>query len=256
MRKLCLLLCLLLLALPALSLAESYQIIVQDDADLLTDAEELLLRRDMAELSAYGTVAFWSTNERGSVDDKAERFFDRYIGTERSDSGVVFMVDMYNHEIYIFTRGLIEQRVGRAGAYAITDNVYEYATNKEYARCATEGFAQVLRLVEGQRIFSPMRMICNLLLALNLALVGGYIVIRRTSVHASPARRSDMLSANTTVNMSLGSLVLVSTRRHLRESSSGGSHGGGGFHGGGGGGFHGGGGGGHSAGGSGGGHRF
>ena len=249
-RFLTLLACLCLLTLPALA-ENGYPLYIDDEADLLTASEEIQLREDMAPLTAYGAAAFVSTTRTGNTDLLAQSYFDSRISPSTGYSGAVFMIDMANREIYIFTRGAIEKAVGRAGAYAITDNVYRYASAGNYYQCAASAFAQVLTLTEGGRVFSPMRIVCNLLLALSIGLIAAYLIVRRASVQRAAARPSDTLNARADVRMSLQNKRLVKSTKHRRESSSGvRMGGGGGFSGGGGGG------GGHGGGGSGGGHGF
>ena len=233
-------LALLVCALPGLA-EEAYTLRVDDEAELLSENEKALLLEDMRPLNAYGEAAFYSTRERGTADVLAERYFDRYFSTERSHSGVVFLIDMYTREVLIFTRGLLEKRVGRAGAYDITDKIYTYASYGDYYTCAKKAFEQVLSLAEGQRSFSPMRVICTLLLSLSLGLIAAYLIVRRASIHAAVKRGSDTLNARADVDMTVSEKRLVKSTKRRRESSS---HGGGGFRGGGGGGggFHGGGG--------------
>ena len=248
-RLLLLLACLCLLAVPALG-ESGYPVYIDDEADLLTASEETQLREAMAPLTAYGAAAFVSTRRSGNTDLLAESYFDSRISPSTAYSGAVFMIDMANREIYIFTRGAIEKAVGRAGAYAITDNIYRYASAGNYYQCAASAFEQVLTLTEGGRVFSPMRIICNLLLALSIGLIAAYLLVRRASVQRTAARPSDTLNARADVRMSLQNQRLIKSTKHRRESSSGGRiGGGGGFSGGGGGG-------GHGGGGSGGGHGF
>ena len=245
-KRLFALLCVLLLAVCAAGACaeESYSVFIDDGADLLTSAEEVLLALDMRPLTEYGDAVFLSTTASGTADVLAERYFDTHLSAQRSHSGVIFLVDMHTREILIFTRGLLEKRVGRAGAYAITDNVYRYASKGEYYECARSAFAQILALAEGQRLFSPMRVICNLLLAVSAGLIAAYLLVRRSSIHRAPSVASDLMSAKTVVHMTLSNRRLLKSTKRRRESShSGGSRGGfsGGGFGGGGGGFSGGG---------------
>ena len=247
-KRFCLLLaCLLLLICPALA-EQSAALIIQDDEDLLTPLEENQLLQAMQPITAYGAAAFWSTRQSGSTDVKAERFFDANISPLRSTNGIVFMIDMYNREIYIFTRGDMERTVSRAGAYAITDNVYRYASKGDYYTCARSAFEQALTLIEGGRVFSPMRVICNLLLAVSFGILSAFLIVRRSSVATTRKTVTTLSSTRASVQMQLSDKRLVRTIKRRKESSSGGGRIGG-FSGGGGGGSHGGG-------GSGGGHGF
>lgn len=236
-RRIWVLLCcaaLLLCSLPAWA-EESFSVLVDDQAGLLSQGERALLAADMQPLTAYGDAVFLSTSESGTADVLAERYFDANLSPLRSHSGVILMVDMHTREILIFTRGLLEKRVGRAGAYTITDNIYRYASRGAYYDCAREGFAQVLNLAESQRIFSPMRVICNLLLALSIGLTAAYLLVRRSSIHKADKVGSDLMNAKAAVHMVITGKTLVKSTKRRRESSSGGGSRGGGFSGGGGG---------------------
>lgn len=249
-KKLFVLVCCFALLLCGISAAAegAYAVTVDDEAGLLSPAEARALAGDMAALTEYGDAVFWSTERSGTADVLAEQYFDAHIDTSRSHSGVIFLIDMHTREVLIFTRGLLEERVGRAGAYAITDSVYSLASHGSYYECARQGFGQVLRLAQGQRIFSPMRVICTLLLALSLGFLAAYLIILRSSVAQDTAKESQL--DQVAVHMRIDARHLLKSVRTLRTSDSGG---GGGFRGGGGGGggFSGGGGGGSS-----GSHRF
>lgn len=253
MKRLCALIFCLFLLIPAALADTSYPLIIEDEADLLTPLEESRLQEAMAPLNQYGAVAFWSTRQSGNTDYKAERYFDSRISPSTQYSGVVFMIDMANREIYLFTRGDIESKVGRAGAYGITDNVYTYASAGNYYECARSAFEQVLTLTEGGSVFSPMRVICNLLLGVSVGLTAAYLVIRSSSVRPVARVQSDLMNAKASVSMTVGNKRLLQSTKRRRESST--HRVGGGFSGGGGG-HSGGGGGGHHGGGSGGGHGF
>ena len=107
-RVFALLVCLGLLTVSALA-ENGYPLYIDDEAELLTAQEESLLQSAMEPLTAHGAAAFVSTYRTGNTDLLAESYFDSRISPSTAYSGVVFMVDMANREIYIFTRGAMEK---------------------------------------------------------------------------------------------------------------------------------------------------
>ena len=82
-----------------------YDVIIEDNAELLSDEEEVNLREKMLPISQYGNVAFITTSEKNySTEDFTRAYFRNHFGTS---SGTVFAIDMYNREIYIFNDGKI-----------------------------------------------------------------------------------------------------------------------------------------------------
>ena len=222
-----------------------YQVYLCDGADLLSDEEELALFNDMAPVTSYGGAAFVSLDYNyRDTDDAAKDYFRKYFGT---DSGTLFMIDMDNRNIYIFSDGAIYRTVSKAYANTITDNVYRSASRGDYYACASEAFSQITTLLDGGRISQPMKYTTNALLALILSLLINYGFVKWTARSIRPTT-AQLLGA-ITVGFTAGSRQLQhirTTRRFTGSSSGGGGGGGGGFSGGGGGGGSSGGGGGHS----------
>ena len=54
-------------------------------------------------------------------------------------------------------------RLQNSYADSITDNVYTYASNRDYFSCAAKGFERELNLLKGQKIRQPMKYISNAL---------------------------------------------------------------------------------------------
>lgn len=235
-------------AAPAMAQEPAYPILLEDEAELLTPEEEAALEEAMGPIAQHGTVAFWTTEQPGNVDEKAEEYFNEHIGTKRSDSGVVFMIDMSMRQIYIFSRGEIEKHVSRSDAYAITADISHYATEGAYADCALEVFARIGTRLEGKQLHSTMRLLCSMVAGIAAGMVLAYLIVCRFSLHRIPAgqvTRYRSLTGSGRVQP-CAKPKLLSTRKASSESSS---YGGGSSSGGGGGG-------GGSAGGSGGGSSF
>ncbi len=233
-------------------------LVVQDDADLLTDSEEKNLAEVMKPALAYGNIMFISSAEphSDSVQYAAEAHYKKYFGCE---GGTCMFIDMYERMIFLFSDGHNLEVINKARANSITDNCYKYASDGDYYSCAKSCFEQINRLLNGEKINEPMKNNSNAILAV---LVGMIICAGIVLGTMRVKRVSDKeILANVQNNLSLAKINIVKTGETKTRISSGGgggffsggggSHSGGGFSGGGGG-FSGGGGG-HSGGG---GHRF
>lgn len=146
-----------------------FYIIMEDDAELLTDAECEELAATMQKITEYGNVAFKTVNTNSSsAENLARNFYRQKFGSE---SGTLFLIDMDNRKIWIYSDGVVYQTITTAYANTITDNVYRYASDGDYFGCANEAFQQIFALLQGNRIAQPMKYISNALLAVILALL-------------------------------------------------------------------------------------
>ncbi len=249
--KILIILTVLLLSVPAYAANEP---IIADDANLLTAEEEQSLYSVMQQLSEYGTPMFWTTRESGNDQTLVENFYRSQIGR---DSGTLFVINMNSRLLTVFSDGEIYRTITSSEASTITDNVYRYASAGEYYECARNVFAQIGRLLRGERIARPMRLISSLLLAVTLALLIVYLYISwRYEQHRNTAKIKAAVPVSVLAGTAFTAKVIESRKKmtrqvktNLSDSGSGGHGGHGGF--GGGGGFSGGG---HSGGG--GSHRF
>lgn len=218
-----------------------YDILLDDQADLLTDAEETKLKKDMEAITEYGNVAFVSisVNPEYSTKRYAEKYFEEHFGYS---SGVIFLIDMDDRYIWIYSNGEIYKTITTSYANTITDNVYDYASDEEYYTCASEAFSQINTLLEGRRIAQPMKYISNALLALVLAFFINYFLVMMLS-RSRKATRSQLLNgifSKAEVKNPQSTFVNQTKRYSPQSSSSSGSRssgggGGGGSRGGGGG---------------------
>ena len=220
-------------------------IIIRDDADLLTDEEETALYYHMLPVTEYGGAAFYTSSSRvSSASSYAKRCFRENFGT---GSGTLFLIDMYNREIYIFSDGKIYRKITNSKADTITDNVYRYATNGNYAECANRAFDQISTLLEGGVIPQYMRHVCNGLVAFAVSLLTVFFVAN-TKTRMQSDNEAAVFEQMAKKKVGLGdpteqNLVKITRVRHVEESSGGGGGSSGGGGGGGGGGSSGGGGG-------------
>lgn len=232
----------------------NYSVVLEDDANLLTDGQKQKLKEQMMELSKDGNVIFKSIdrNNLRNAANFARNYYHEQFGNA---SGVLLLIDMDTREIYIFSDGKIHNTITNAKAYSITDNVYKYATNGNYYSCAADAFNQIGALLEGKRIAEPMRNASNVVIAITLAFLINFLYV----LFKSRMKKADAeeIIKNCNINFKVGNVNAVKdgTSRVYSpvssdssgDSSYGGSSSGGSF--GGGGGF-------HSSSGGGGGHRF
>lgn len=216
-----------------------YVVIIEDDAQLLSDSEELAVKEVMQQITKYGSAALKTISEN---DIPAESFVENYYYDQfGSNSGTVFLIDMDNRKICLYNNGEIEQTVRKSDSETITDNVYTYASDADYYKCCDKAFEQVLALLQGQKIRRPMKYASNLFLAIILALMVNYFVVRACSATGKPSDKELLTGVFSQQKFdNVESTFTHSTKTYSPQSSgsSGGSSGGGGGSSGGSGGSH------------------
>ena len=206
----------------------SYVVSIEDEADLLSDEEESRLSAQMEAITAYGNVAFVSLDTNyTSTDSYAREHYRQLFG---SDSGTLFVIDMDNRNIWIHSNGAIYRTITKSYADTITDNVYTYASAQDYYGCASEAYTQMTTLLAGRRIAQPMKYISNALLALIIALLINYFVVRAFSRSKKPSENELLNNIYTqyAVSNPQSTFVRQSKVYDPPSSSGGGSSGGGG----------------------------
>lgn len=207
----------------------NYQAFIDDEADLLNENEEKKLLDIMISLTKYGNVAFVSTNNNSiSTDYFSREYYHSHFNTA---SGSIFVIDMSNREIYIFSDGDNYNVITSSKAYSITDNSYRFASKEDYYSCAELSFQQMLSLLEGRKIAEPMRYTSNIFIALTLSFLISFLYVLSKSKN-SKASVND-ISRNSDISFNIGNVHADKTGSHrvyspVSDSSGGGSSGGGG----------------------------
>ena len=215
-----------------------YSVYVEDDADLLNDSEEQELLDDMYKVTEYSSAAF-KTIDNNPYSDTAAYAEEYYRTMFGRDTGVVFVIDMDNRYLYIFSDGRSYGKITKSKARTITDNTFSHAKNGNYYACALETFDQIYKVLDGQRIAQPMKYIGNALLALLCALFINYLLV--LSLSRAKRQNNDLMaqSAFKMLNATHPQAVKTHTTKVYNPSTSssggGGGGGGGGSSGGGGG---------------------
>ncbi|MBQ7172263.1 MAG: TPM domain-containing protein [Clostridia bacterium] len=208
---------------------------ILDGADLLTDEEETELRKTMTPVTAFYPVAFLSTDDAEDLttESYAKIAFRQIF---ENGEGILFVIDTDNRYLYFHTSDS-NTTLSAAKCDTIADNVYSYASDGDYARCAREAFSQVYQVMSGIKIPEPMKHASNALIALCVALFSMLVAAVATTSIKSP-REVYQLDKNGQKKIKLHNVTakLTRTYRYSNSSSSGGGGGRGGGGGGGGGG--------------------
>ncbi len=132
-----------------------YRVVIIDSLDLLTDDEERKLTEDMTPLTAYGNVAFWTTDEAAFDEiDQARVKRKELFGYE---SGSIFVINMEIRKLTIQSYGTIKESITDSVARSITDNVSKYATKGKYYTCSRTAFSQMYAVCERGNIPEPLK---------------------------------------------------------------------------------------------------
>lgn len=214
---------LIFLLFPLKTLA--YNIVIEDDADLLTNNEEEELYDIMSESIEYGNIIFKTISyNSSSAESYARNYYHSLYGTE---SGTMFLIDMDNRYLYIFSDGKNYSYITSSKANIIADNVYRYAKKGEYFKCASKTFKQINTVLSGGKISEPMKYISNSIISLILASFIGFIYVIKSSRIKNTIKNFDAQE-----EFKVNSVNVKKTGIHRvyspPSSSSGGSSGGGG----------------------------
>ena len=216
---------------------------IDDSGSLLDAAEYDSLFATMMPITDFCNAGFYTCGgtSREYVLTKAETWANKvFPGT-----CTLFIIDMATRQLAVWSSTDVQRTLTQAKAYTITDNVYSYASRGRYAACAESAFNQMHRVLKGEKVSGPMRLISNILLALLAAILLAYLFISARMEQEVKVSLPVIATATAGAGAVIAAKTLKKKIRHTSSSGSG-SHGGGfhssgGFHGGGGG-FHGGGG--------------
>lgn len=225
--------------------ATYYGAMVLDDAELFTKYEEAALLEKAYDLTEYADVFVVTVakgqNPYGSSESSTKKYGDAiYLDYSNNNSCIMFIIDMHTRYIYVYRYGKAEKSLTTGKCESITDNVYDYASDGDYYKCASFGLEQIGKVLNGEKIAEPMKVASNFFIAFVIGFVVMYLVALGKS-KVSTTSDSEMLkyaaisfAANNTKDVVTGTTKTYCPRSS--GSSGGRSGGGGGFHGGGGGG--------------------
>ena len=207
-----------------------YEVFVDDQACLFTDDEIDELLEEMDPITEYGNVGVITIdmNAYSSTADFATDYIDYYYGMY-SDS-VVFVIDMDNRWLDVTSEGNLMDSITPTKADIITDNIYHYAEDGDYFRCAKRAVNLIYDVLAGNKIAQPMKYLSNGCVAILLSLIIGYIVARSASSTAKASDSQKLANIFTQFKVRNPKATYTGETKEYspRSSSSGGGGGGGG----------------------------
>lgn len=142
----------------------NYKVLIEDDENLIDESKIKSLAKEMSKLTEYGNIAFKSTSvTTSSTEYYARNYYHDKFGTE---SGTLFLIDMNNRKIYIFSDGYNYKYITKDKSLIITDNTYKYASRGDYYTCSVEAYKQMGIVLSNGKIAEPMRYISSFIIAL------------------------------------------------------------------------------------------
>lgn len=130
---------------------EDYKLIVDDSAELLTTKQIKKITEAMYPITTDGNVVFKSIDKNtNTTESYIKTYF--YHNFQNGENAIVFLIDMSNRMIYIYSDGDIYKVITSAIAEEITNNVYKYASIKRYDKCAYYAFEQIDKLIKNGKI--------------------------------------------------------------------------------------------------------
>lgn len=212
------------------SINNNYAIIIEDDANLLTPIEEQQLRSNMEVLTEFGNVMFKTTNNNKS-NIPLKYIQNYYYSKLGNKSGVAFYIDMNKREVCACATGGLDRIITSSKCNTIMDNVYRYATKKQYYECAVQTFSQMNKLLTGEKIAERMKYICNAIISVMISLFISYGFFMIISRNKKATNKELIEECVTSLEHSEIEVVKTGTHREYSpvsdSSSSGGSSGGG-----------------------------
>ncbi len=212
---------------------ETYECVILDYAELLSDSEEEELLVHMNSIVPYGNVIFQTvTLTTGAYESYSEETYYEYFGNE---PGVIFQIDMGNRKLTISSSTALDDEISYERD-TIVDNVYRYATDGDYLTCAAECFDEIYAVLNDEAIAHNMKYIDNAIIAIIISLIFNFLVVFSADKKKKSAAQITggvaVVSAIASASVTKGKLK---TEYSPISSGSSGSSGGGGFSGGGGG---------------------
>ena len=207
-----------------------YQYVINDLANLLTDEEEDELYYYIEPLLEYGNVIFQSVDLSSgtSYEKYSEDTYYEYFGNE---PGVIFQIDMGHRQLTLSSSTALDDEIS-SERDSIVDNVYRYASDEDYLRCASRCFDEVYTVLNDGKIAHNMKYIDNALLAIIISLIVNFMIAfsgnKRKATTGEIAAAMTVSAAAAAVAAKKGKIEKIYDPVSSGSGSSGGSSGGGG----------------------------
>ena len=121
---------------------------IYDDADLFSAAQESDIGEEIQKVilqTGFDVAVVTTNNAQGKSAQKYADYFytTKKIGKGDKKSGVLFLIDMDNREIYFYTKGDAMRYFSDKRQKKIVDTAYSDVKAQQYARCAQSVIADV-----------------------------------------------------------------------------------------------------------------
>lgn len=152
-------------------------VIIDDEAYLGVDKDKL--DEKMQKFTTYGKAVFVSSSYGYENASDISSVYDQYIGLGKD--GMLLLIDMTSRQILIYTDGAVKNTITSNYATTIADSVYEYASKDDYDGMAVEAFSEATRLMGGEKLAQPMKIVTSILLAVALGLFISFLIAEFSS---------------------------------------------------------------------------
>lgn len=205
--------------------SSGYKLIYRDDANLIRAEEKELVVNAMKEIAKEANVIFYTTKSPSSsnLESVCESVCASYFGAEKTKPVVMFTIDMGVRELGVYTTGEIRKIIKNSDAAIISDNVYEYAKDENYAECAKIAFEQSYHLMSGRKIKRPMQIITNALLAVILGFLCNFTYFRITRTKNAKLEKEKPHKCTNSLDLVIDKKEIKSYSYREGEGGSGGS---------------------------------
>ncbi len=155
-----------------------FRVVIEDELDLLTAAEERKILDNMIPLTEFGSVAFWSTREESAdVQTQAEEKRRAFFGEE---SSCIVVINKAYQQLSIQSRGQLAKVITSTRAGRIASSCSADLTRGQTYNAVSETFSQIGTLTGSSKTAAHLRVFCNLFLSLmiGLTLTSAFVLVR------------------------------------------------------------------------------
>ena len=221
--------------IPEDDILPAINMMVFDEADILSDAEELALEEKLVDASyAYDAqlvVATISDLDGGDIDGFIEFIYDEMdFGFGENHDGALLLVCMDPREYRILTNGMADEAIGESGINAIGDVIVSDLSDGNYSDAFNSFADECAYYLDGHINGFPFKFGKNLVIALVIGIIAGVVVALALKAQLKTVRQQKQAN----VYIKSGSMQLTASNdiflyrtveRRKKENNSSGSSG-------------------------------
>ena len=202
-----------------------YEAYVDDPEYLLTASQMDEVLDSMKDLTDEGNVVFVTANlKAGAAERYAENYFQDRYGTEAP--GLIFLIDMGDRLLLLQAHNGLDSKITGSKANSIVDNVYTYAGDGDYAKCAISVYEQCDDVLAGLRIAEPFKYISNIFIAIIVAFLLGFMILGIMTSTPAASNKEIIKGLFSQLGISNRNANLINVSKRYSPQSSGSSGGG------------------------------